>query len=131
MDCTGLIYILACAIIDVYIHCWIVVFTSIIDGITSPIANIDPATALAAVEETALIPPRGLAEWNGRDIIWYGYPSAKWIKNILLGILFGKDLVFNVLNSCHPALYLNMQWLTFYMYKGPLLLNRTVQCRLI
>ena len=42
-------------------------FTGVIDGITSPIANTGPASTPAAAEETALVPPGGLMEWNGRD----------------------------------------------------------------
>ena len=52
-------------------------FTSVIDGITYPIANVDPAVASAAAEETAPVPLRGLIEWNRRDTISHGYRSAK------------------------------------------------------
>ena len=52
-------------------------FISIIDGITCSIANASLAAALAAAEETAPIAPGWLIKWNERDIIWYGYSSAK------------------------------------------------------
>ena len=48
----------------------IVVFTHVIDDITRPVANAGPAKAAALAEETAPVPPKGLMEWNGRDIIW-------------------------------------------------------------
>ena len=44
---------------DLFIHCWTIVFTGIIDGITGPIANACLAAALAAAEEAALAPPGG------------------------------------------------------------------------
>ncbi|KAJ8633965.1 hypothetical protein MRB53_027301 [Persea americana] len=36
---------------------------------TGPIVNAGPAATPAAAEETALVPPGGLIEWNGRDTI--------------------------------------------------------------
>ena len=44
-------------------------FISVIDGITGPIAHAGPAAAPAAVEEIVAVPPRGLIEWDGRNII--------------------------------------------------------------
>ena len=55
---------------DLCIDCWIVVFTSVIVRIIGTIANAGPVAALAPVEEAIPIPPGGLAEWNGQDIIW-------------------------------------------------------------
>ena len=58
-------------------HYWTVVFISVIDGITGPIAHADPAAALAAEEETAPVPPGGLIEWDSQNTIWDGYLSAQ------------------------------------------------------
>ena len=44
-------------------------FISVIDSITEPIANAGPARTPAAAEETALVPPGVLMEWNGQDTI--------------------------------------------------------------
>ena len=42
-------------------------FISVIDGITGPIACASLAAAPAAAEETVVVPPGGLIEWDGRN----------------------------------------------------------------
>ena len=54
---------------DLCIHCRIVIFASIIDGITGPIVNICHVAASVPAEEAFPVPLRGLREWNVRDII--------------------------------------------------------------
>ena len=52
-------------------------FTSFIDGITGSIINVGPAETPAAAEKTAPVPPGGLIEWDGRNIVSYKHSSAK------------------------------------------------------
>ena len=52
-------------------------FISVIDGITSPITHAGPTAAPAAAEETVVVPPGGLIEWDGRNTIWDEYSSAR------------------------------------------------------
>ena len=47
---------IACTIIDLCIKYWIVVFTSVIDGITGLAAHAGPAEAAVLVEEAAPVP---------------------------------------------------------------------------
>ena len=75
---------------NLFIHYWTIVFTDVIDDIIGPIANAGSAGPPAAAKETASLPPGGLIEWNGWNTIWYGYPSMKWIENIL-GDSFGDS----------------------------------------
>ena len=88
-----------------FMHCWTVVFISVIDGITGLIAHAGLAAATAAAEETIVVPPGGLIEWNGRDNLWKGYLYAEWIRNPFWRILFGNswnsfwDVIFWELES--------------------------------
>ena len=93
---------ITCTIIDLYIRCWIVVFTSIIDDITCPIANVGPVAALALEEEAVPVRLGGLAKWNGRiscdlDIRVRNELEIFWIT-------FWCNC-FENLNSYYPALY--------------------------
>ena len=91
-------------------------FTSVIGGITGPIANVGPVAAPATVEETA---PFLQEDWlNGIDGIQFDMDIWVWelIKNGLEKKFF-LEMIFeySVLRSgcgCQPALYLNMHGLT-------------------
>ena len=73
---------------ELFIYCWTILFTGVINGITSSIANAGPAATPAAAEKTITVSPGGLMEWNEQDDLWNGYPSAKWIGIFFLRILF-------------------------------------------
>ena len=69
--CTDLLYALICVIICYHKICLYIVepSCSLVLLVIGPIANAGPAATPAAAEETALVPPGGLIEWNGWDTI--------------------------------------------------------------
>ena len=76
------IYALTWLSLDVFIHCWTVVFISVVDGITGQIAPAHQAAPAAAAAATTTIPPGGLVEWHGQDNPW------RVVEGVWIGVLF-------------------------------------------